>query len=66
MLFLLKKMLGPKKFWLKNIHVEKNFSKKFLGQKELGTKKVVVQKNVVKKIKVQKFLVIRSGSKNLS
>ena len=35
-----KKMLGPKKFWLKNIPVQKNFSKKILGQKELGTKKL--------------------------
>ena len=39
-----KKILGPKKFWLKNIHVQKMF-----GSKRVRFKKVVVQK-----IKVQK------------
>ena len=44
-----KKILGPKKFWLKNIHVQKNF-----GSKRVRSKKVVVQTNVVKKFEVQK------------
>ena len=36
----LKNMSGPKKIWLKKIHVQKNFRQKFLDQKELGPKKM--------------------------
>ena len=38
-----KKILGPKKFWLK-----------IFGSKRVRSKKVVVQTNVVKKFEVQK------------
>ena len=44
-----KKNVGPRKFWLKKIHVQENF-----GSKRVGSKKIVVQKNVVQKSKVQK------------
>ena len=52
----------------KKILVQKNFaSKKILGQKNLGSKKIRDQKNFgSKKIWIQKFLEIRSGSKNWS
>ena len=40
-----KKMLGPKKFWLKKIHIQKNCS----GQKELSPKKLWSKKMLTKK-----------------
>ena len=52
-----KQMSCPKKIWLKNIRVQKNF-----GSKRVRSKKVVVQTNVVQKIKVQKNF----GSKKIS
>ena len=40
-----KKMLGPKKFWLKKIHIQKNCSgKKELSQKKLWSKKMLTEK----------------------
>ena len=38
----LKKILGPKKFWLKNIHVQKKLKQKIFGSKRVWSKKVVV------------------------
>ena len=51
-----KKILGPKKFWLKNIHVQKNLSKKFLGQKELGPKKLWSKQMLSRNLRFKKIL----------
>ena len=46
-----KKILGPKKFWLKNICVQKT-----LGQKELGPKKLWSKQMLSKKLRFKKIL----------
>ena len=57
----------PKKFWLKNIHIQKKLEQKIFGSKRVRSKKVVVQTNVVKKIEVQKNFGFKKilGPKNL-
>ena len=47
-----KTMLGPKKFWLKKIHIQKNCS----GQKELSPKKLWSKKMLTKKLRFKKIL----------
>ena len=74
MLFLLKKMLGPNKKILgqkelgpKNLWSKKNVDQKNKVQKYFGFIKILGKKNCEsKKFWIQKFLVKRSGSKNLS
>ena len=51
----LKNMLGPKKIWLKKIHVQKNFRQKSFGSKRVRSKKVVFQKNLSKKLRFNKI-----------